>query len=654
MAVAFRPDGQALATAAPGGPKGRPIVTLWHLASGRALRTFAAGPDPVEALAFSGDGRRLAAGGGKKDAPGWVTVWDTQTHAVLGSLDRLGLVKFLAFHPDGARLAVADFGAAKVHLWDLAAGTVLTHPGPRAVSCVGFTPDGTRLAALGYDGNVHLCDARTGDVLLVLRGFGPPPGTVEFTPRLAFSPDGSRIAAHYAINSSLNVWDLGPRWGLAAEPAADDLAGWLRRSRALAEQGDVAGAESASARARELEDGDPSPWIEHAVSLGRRGDSPQARDALDRALRSLPDDPGRWIDLGRLLARVGWTQESETALVKARSLLERWLSRAPDDEAVAATLAGVLPDAGASRGWTILQPAVMTSASGATLRRLPDGSILAGGRNPDVDTYTIEAVTTRVGITGLRLEALPDASLTHHGPGRSNDGNFALDGIRLTTIPEPGASVPVRLARVAADYSQRDPAGLRGVAGTLDADPATAWAVWPQMGRPHWAVFQAAQPFGTRAGTRLRVELDFRTRWSQLTLGRFRLSVTDRPPPLLEPSLMRIKADSERNGLTRLGAAYALLGDWASAAAVLERAATRPDASALDGFLLALARHHLGQHDAARSDCDRALERLGSNLADEATHDVAVEALMTIRGLGVDEAEALLLDLVFPADPIGP
>ena len=51
---------------------------------------------------------------------------------------------------------------------------------------------------------------------------------------------------------------------------------------------------------------------------------------------------------------------------------------------------------------------------------------------------------------------------------------------------------------------------------------------------------------------------------------------------------------------------------------------------------------------------DRALERLGSDLADEATHDVAVEALMTIQVLGVDEAETALQDLVFPAHPFGP
>src|SRR5262249_51351526 len=77
-AVAFHPDGQAVATATGGGPKGWPAVTLWHLASGRAIRTFESGPDPVKALAFSGDGRQLAAGGGKTGAPGWVTVWDTE------------------------------------------------------------------------------------------------------------------------------------------------------------------------------------------------------------------------------------------------------------------------------------------------------------------------------------------------------------------------------------------------------------------------------------------------------------------------------------------------------------------------------------------------------------------------------------------------
>ena len=79
-------------------------------------------------------------------------------------------------------------------------------------------------------------------------------------------------------------------------------------------------------------------------------------------------------------------------------------------------------------------------------------------------------------------------------------------------------------------------------------------------------------------------------------------------------------------------------------------AAARPDASALDGFLLALARHHLGRTAEARSECDRALKQLRTDEASDETRDVALEALTTIRDLGVDEAESLLLDAEFPAE----
>ena len=363
-AVAFCPGGRSLATAAAGGPMGRPTVTLWDLASGRPIQSFEAGPNLVWTIAYSGDGRRLAAGGGSgEDAAGWVGAWDATTGATLGFLDGMGLVRSVAFHPDAARVAIADYGQSKVHRWDLAAGTRITNPGPRAVSCVEFTPDGKRLAALGYDGSVHLSDARTGDEVLVLRTSEPPSGGGGHTPRMAISSDGSRIIANSAY-SRLHLWDLGPAAGLAVEPGAGDVAGWLRASRALAERDGAADAEAAFARAHENSGHDPSPWIVHATWLYRRGDVLRARDALARAREALPDDPSRWVDLGRWLGRIGWTEESATVLAQARSLCQRRLSHAPDDEAAAAALAELLPDADESRGWTILQPEVMTSAEG--------------------------------------------------------------------------------------------------------------------------------------------------------------------------------------------------------------------------------------------------------------------------------------------------
>jgi hypothetical protein len=171
---------------------------------------------------------------------------------------------------------------------------------------------------------------------------------------------------------------------------------------------------------------------------------------------------------------------------------------------------------------------------------------------------------------------------------------------------------------------------------------STFWSIWPRTGQPHYAVFQAAPPIETRAGTRLRVDLAFRTEFPHAILGRFRLSVTNRPVPFFELRLRHLKADRERNGLARLGAAYSLLGDWASAAAVHERAAARHDGSARDGFLLALAHHHLGRALKARSECDRSLARLRTDQDEDETHDVAAEALTTIRGLNIRQAEALL------------
>jgi tetratricopeptide (TPR) repeat protein len=482
-----------------------------------------------------------------------------------------------------------------------------------------------------------------------------PRGSGGYTPRIAFSPDGSRIAG-YGMTTAMNVWDLGISSALATEPEANDLAGWLRRSRALADHDDVAGAEAALARARALPKGEASPWIEHALSLWRQGARSQARDAFYQAKSSLPDDSGRWIELGRLLLRFGWSQEAEAVFAKAGSLLEFELSRAPDAEAVAAALAEVLPEEDASRGWTILYPDVMTSAAGAKLTRLPDGSVLAGGLNSSVDTYTVEATTSLSGITGLRLEALPDPSLPYFGPGRHNgNGSFRLDAVRFSAVLEPRAPArwELRLTGARADYPPRN-SGPGSVIDALDADPATSWDIWPQAGRAHRAIFQVAEPFRARGDTRLRVELSFRTGAPQHTLGRFRLSITDRPILLIEPILMRLKDDAERNGLLRLGAAYSLLGDWASAASVLERADAREGASALEGFLLALARHHLGRHDEAQSDCDRYLERRRTEPAEDATRDVAAEALTTIRGLSASEAESLLLDAAFPADPFAP
>ena len=93
--------------------------------------------------------------------------------------------------------------------------------------------------------------------------------------------------------------------------------------------------------------------------------------------------------------------------------------------------------------WTVLDIDSAVSTNGATLTELVDHSILASGFAAATDVYTITATTTMTAITGVRLEALADASLPGNGPGRfSANGNFVLSEFTMdaTVVPEPSAA----------------------------------------------------------------------------------------------------------------------------------------------------------------------------------------------------------------------
>ncbi len=78
--------------------------------------------------------------------------------------------------------------------------------GPAEVSCVRFSPNGRRLAPVGYDSLVYLCGARSGYRLLTVDGSKSPVGTAGFTPRVVFSPDGRRIATN-DWQGRISVWE---------------------------------------------------------------------------------------------------------------------------------------------------------------------------------------------------------------------------------------------------------------------------------------------------------------------------------------------------------------------------------------------------------------------------------------------------------------
>jgi hypothetical protein len=197
--------------------------------------------------------------------------------------------------------------------------------------------------------------------------------------------------------------------------------------------------------------------------------------------------------------------------------------------------------------WQVLTPLSATSSAGATLAILDDGSVLASGTNPDTDTYTLVVETDLRAITALRLEALPDPSLGASGPGRTPHGNFVLSELRVAAEPKlpargdgtnaaPKESAPERpavaLRNASASFAQGQDGKEFPPEAVIDGKlEKTGWAVAPQFGRRHEAVFETAADLGFEAGTRLVITLQQQF-GQQHTLGRFRLAVTTDPRPV--------------------------------------------------------------------------------------------------------------------------
>lgn len=179
--------------------------------------------------------------------------------------------------------------------------------------------------------------------------------------------------------------------------------------------------------------------------------------------------------------------------------------------------------------WKPLEPAEMKSAVGATFKKLDDQSISVSGANGK-DTYTIVAHTDLKDISGVRLEALADSALPAGGPGRANNGNFVISELKLTIAPksDPAKATPVSLQNPTADFSQES----WNVAGAIDGNEASGWAVSPAFNQNHAAIFETTANAGGDGGSTLTFSMSQQFQDGTHTLGRFRISVTNSPRPV--------------------------------------------------------------------------------------------------------------------------
>jgi WD40 repeat protein len=178
--MAMTPAGTLIA-ASPALPEDGKLLVIWEVATGEKLRSF---PERATALAFSRDGKYLAAG----NKNGQVKIWTVQDGYEAATLPAVPtVVRSLAFDPDGHSLAVADSGG-NLLIWDLQMKVprVICRGSEFDIYVLAFTQDGTMLASAGRS-HIRLWDGATGRSLLELRSNNPVSG-------LAFAPDGNRLA----------------------------------------------------------------------------------------------------------------------------------------------------------------------------------------------------------------------------------------------------------------------------------------------------------------------------------------------------------------------------------------------------------------------------------------------------------------------------
>jgi hypothetical protein len=160
-------------------------------------------------------------------------------------------------------------------------------------------------------------------------------------------------------------------------------------------------------------------------------------------------------------------------------------------------------------------------AGEVTFKKLPDGSYLAHGADPAVETYVVTTKTSLPEITGFRLDVLADPSLPKKGPGRAN-GNFVLTEIRVEHVE----AVP--LADATSDFSQE----RFLVKGAIDRDPKTGWGIAPELGKDHSATFRTKFPLNIDPEIPIVITLDQQF-GDQHTIGRFKLyAITGDHAPL--------------------------------------------------------------------------------------------------------------------------
>jgi hypothetical protein len=166
------------------------------------------------------------------------------------------------------------------------------------------------------------------------------------------------------------------------------------------------------------------------------------------------------------------------------------------------------------RDWRPFSDLKVTARHGSQFAIEGDGSIVASGENSREETYIVEGKLAGLdSLTGLRIEALPGASLPRGGPGRDVYGNFIVTDVRAEMLTN-GTWTPIEWSRQLSDDGR---VGARQQLWSVDASR-------DDVRIPRQLVLVAKTPVAVAGPVRITIRQD--SEFTGQSMGRFRLTAT--------------------------------------------------------------------------------------------------------------------------------